>query len=390
MRRVILIILDGVGIGYLPDADKYNDVGSNTLGHLADYVGGFNLPNLETLGLGKIASLNGMSSDVVAKASFGKMQEVSAGKDSTTGHWEIAGLQLEKPFPTYPGGFPESIIKEFEKRTGRKTIGNIAASGTEIIKQLGEEHLNTGKIIVYTSADSVFQIAVNIDLIALEELYRYCEIAREILSGEHAVARVIARPFHGKNASEFERTKDRKDFSLQPFAATIHQNIMKNGIPTVGIGKINDLYARFGIQKSVYTKTNDQGMDAILDEVNQSGPAFIMANLVDFDMLWGHRNDPDGFYQGLISFDNWLPELQKNLREEDLVMLTADHGNDPLYPGTDHTREYVPLLVFGEQFSENNNLGIRNTFADIQATIAEYMGVESTGTGISFLNQIFN
>lgn len=390
MKRVILIILDGVGIGYLPDAVKYNDEGSNTLGHIADYAGGLDLPNLEALGLGKIDDLNGMRNDVVAKASFGKMQEVSAGKDSTTGHWEIAGLQLEKPFPTYPDGFPDSIIKEFEKQTGRQTIGNIPASGTEIIKQLGEEHLNTGKIIVYTSADSVFQIAVNIDLIPLEELYEYCKIARGILSGEHAVARVIARPFRGKNVSEFERTKDRKDFSLQPFTATLHQNIITKGIPTVGIGKINDLYARYGIQKSINTKTNEQGMAAILDEMKHPGPAFIMANLVDFDMLWGHRNDPDGFYQALKTFDRWIPELERNLREDDLVMLTADHGNDPLFPGTDHTREYVPLLVFGKKVLGNQNLGIRSTFADIQATIAEYMAVESTGKGTSFLNQIFN
>jgi phosphopentomutase len=282
------------------------------------------------------------------------------------------------------------VIREFEEKTGRKILGNISASGTEIIKQLGEEHLRTGKIIVYTSADSVFQIAVNVDLIPLEELYQYCKIAREILKGKHAVARVIARPFTGTNADNFVRTKDRKDFSVQPFADTLHQNILKAGYSTVGIGKINDLYARFGIKKSIYTKTNQEGMNAIMQEIKNNESAFIMANLVDFDMLWGHRNDPEGFYNGLKAFDQWLPGLLNQLTDDDILMLTADHGNDPLYPGTDHTREYVPLLVFGKKLKNDQNLGIRQTFADIQATIAEYFNVVSTGKGTSFLNKLLN
>lgn len=390
MKRAVLIILDGVGIGFLPDAAKYGDEGSNTLGHIAEHVGGLELPNLEQMGLGKIEALKGLNSQIKASANFGKMQEVSAGKDSTTGHWEIAGLQLEQPFPTYSEGFPDDVIRQFEEKTGREVIGNFAASGTEIIKQLGEEHLRTGKIIVYTSADSVFQIAVNVDIIPLEELYGYCRIARDILRGEHAVARVIARPFKGTNADNFERTKDRKDFSVQPFADTLHQNIKNAGYPTIGIGKINDLYARFGISKSIYTKSNKEGMDAILREINDNKSAFVMANLVDFDMLWGHRNDPAGFYQGLKAFDIWLPELLNQLATDDLLILTADHGNDPLFPGTDHTREYVPLIVYGKDLKADQDLGIRQTFADVQATIAEYFEVVSTGKGTSFLNTVLN
>lgn len=389
MKRVVLIILDGVGIGYLPDAEAYGDTGSNTLVHIAEHVNGFNLPNLEKFGLGKIEAIQGLRADLETSANFGKMIEKSAGKDSTTGHWEIAGLYVEEPFPTYPDGFPDEVISAFEKATGTDVIGNIPASGTEIIKQLGEEHLITGKIIVYTSADSVFQIAVNTDEIPLEKLYSYCKQARELLVGQHAVARVIARPFSGTKADNFVRTKDRKDYSLAPFGNTLHKNLQDAGIETVGIGKINDLYNCYGISRSIYTKSNDQGMKAISDILDETTTdTFIMANLVDFDALWGHRNDPVGFYRGLQEFDEWLPTLTDKLHQDDILILTADHGNDPTFPGTDHTREYVPLLVYGPGLLKGQNLGTCETFSDIQATVAEYFKTESTGVGVSFLNKV--
>lgn len=385
MKRAIVIIIDGVGIGELPDADQYGDRGSDTLGNIAKAVGGLDLPTMERLGLGKIKPLAGLSAELSAEGNYGKMAEVSAGKDSTTGHWEIAGLISRKPFPTYPNGFPKEIIEEFTRRTGLEVLGNKAASGTEIIKELGEEHLKTGKPIVYTSADSVFQIAAHDDVIPLKKLYEICEIARDMLKGEHAVARVIARPFVGTSAENFVRTKYRKDYSLVPFGKTLHQNLKDAGWPTVGIGKINDLYALSGIQKSIYTKTNPEGMAAIRAELKETLSGLIMANLVDFDMLYGHRNNVQGFYQALQEFDRWLPALLKDLEKEDILLITADHGNDPTTPSTDHSREYVPLLVYGKRLKADVNLGIRKTFADLQATLAEYFNVPSTGVGESFL-----
>lgn len=388
LKRAIVVIIDGVGIGELPDAAKYGDNGSNTLGNLAKAVGGLQLPNLEKLGLGKIEPILGLDGNLEAEGNYGKMAEVSPGKDSTTGHWELAGVLLSHPFPTYPKGFPDEIIREFTRLTGLEVLGNKAASGTEIIKELGEEHVRTGKPIVYTSADSVFQIAAHEEVIPREKLYELCRTARKMLQGKHAVARVIARPFVGHSAEDFTRTKYRKDFSLPPPAPTLHQILQREGIPTVGIGKINDLYALAGIQKSVYTKTNSEGMQAILKELDETITGFIMANLVDFDMLWGHRNNPDGFYQGLRAFDNWLPEFREKLSQEDLVIITADHGNDPTTPSTDHSREYVPVLAFGPSFKKNRNLGTRKSFADMQATLAEFFGVEGTGKGTSFLDLI--
>jgi phosphopentomutase len=387
-KRVIVIVIDGVGIGEMPDADKYGDRGSNTLANLARAVGGLDLPNLEQLGLGNIESIDGLKNNVIAKACYGKMTEVSPGKDSTTGHWELAGLILDKPFPTYPNGFPPEIIREFTKRTQLDILGNYAASGTEILKDLGEEHIRTGKPIVYTSADSVFQIAAHEDIIPLKRLYEICKIARDILSGNHAVARVIARPFMGKSKNTFQRTKYRRDFSLKPFNKTLHQILQDNDIFTVGIGKINDLYAVAGIQKSLHTKSNEEGMSAIISELEETQSGLIMANLVDFDMLWGHRNDPKGFYNGLKKFDEWLANLFKVLNDNDLVMITADHGNDPTTPSTDHSREYVPILVFGGNFKNNVDLGVRSSFADLQATLTEYFEVPSTGNGKSFLEMI--
>ena len=385
-KRAIVIIIDGVGIGEMPDASNYGDQGSHTLANLASAVGGLHLPRLEKMGLGKIESINGLNSSLKALASYGKMAEMSKGKDSTTGHWELAGLIVDRPFPTYPDGFPPEVMNEFERKINRGTLGNIPASGTEIIKELGEEHIRTGKPIVYTSADSVFQIAAHEVIIPVEELYNMCMIAREMLTGKHAVARVIARPFNGNNANDFTRTKYRKDFSLKPFGKIMHQIFQDSGIKTVAIGKINDLYALTGIEKSTHTKTNTEGMAALLKELDETKSGFIMANLVDFDMLWGHRNDPAGFYQGLKEFDQWLPTFIDKLSEEDLLIITADHGNDPTTVSTDHSREYVPILIYSQGMKSDQNIGTRDTFADLQATLAEYFNVPSTGVGKSFLN----
>jgi len=388
-KRAIVIILDGAGIGELPDANLYGDEGSDTLVNLAKKVGGLNLPTLAKLGLGCIRSVKGLSCPEEPIGSFGKLAETSPGKDSTTGHWELGGIVLDKPFPTYPNGFPTEILEEFTKRTGYGVIGNIAASGTEIIKELGEEHLETGKTIIYTSADSVFQIAANESVIPLEELYRICEISREILVGEHEVARVIARPFVGTNKENFTRTKYRKDFSLKPFSNTILKTLNNNDIPTIAIGKINDLYAYEGISETVITKTNEEGMIALSESLSKYDSGFIMANLVDFDMLWGHRNDCEGFKKGLEIFDVWLEQFISQLDENDLLILTADHGNDPTTPSTDHSREYVPVLTFGHLCKSGVNLGVRKTFADLPATLAEYFSVPKTKFGESFLSLIF-
>ncbi|HES59444.1 MAG: phosphopentomutase [Calditrichaceae bacterium] len=385
-KRAIVIIIDGVGVGEMPDASNYGDQGSHTLANMAAVVGGLHLPNLEKMGLGKIAPIQGLNGSLKALANYGKMAEKSKGKDSTTGHWELAGLIVNHPFPTYPEGFPKEVISQFERKIGRETLGNKPASGTEIIKELGEEHIKTGKPIVYTSADSVFQIAAHEEVIPLNELYDMCEIARKMLTGKHAVARVIARPFIGNTASDFSRTKYRKDFSLKPFGKIMHQIFQDNEIATVAIGKINDLYAFTGITKSTHTKTNTEGMSALLEELDETESGFIMANLVDFDMLWGHRNDPTGFYEGLKAFDQWLPLFIEKLNENDLLIITADHGNDPTTISTDHSREYVPVLAYGPGLKSDQNIGTRDTFADLQATLAEYFTVPSTGAGKSFLN----
>jgi len=390
MKRAIVIILDGAGIGELPDADIYGDVGSDTLVNLAKKVGGLNIPNLGKLGLGCIRPIKGVSCYDEPMGSYGKMAEVSPGKDSTTGHWELGGLVLNEPFPTYPNGFPDDVIQEFTKQSGYGVIGNKAASGTEIIKELGEEHLETGKMIVYTSADSVFQIAANDKVISLEELYRICEISRKILKGKHEVARIIARPFTGTNKENFVRTKYRKDFSLKPTGKTILTILKENNIPTVAIGKINDLYAHEGISESIFTKSNEEGMNALTESLTKYKNGYIMANLVDFDMLWGHRNDTVGFKRGLEKFDVWLADFIKNLNENDLLILTADHGNDPTTPSTDHSREYVPILCYGHLFKSGVNLGVRKTFADLNASLAEYFGVPKTKHGESFMSLINN
>jgi phosphopentomutase len=384
VKRIFFIVLDGCGIGEMPDSKLYNDKGSNTLGNLAKAVSGMQLPALERLGLGKIAPIDGLKPDVRAVGSYGKMAEASPGKDSTTGHWELAGIILDNPFPVYPEGFPEELIGEFKNRTGLEVLGNKAASGTEIIKELGPEHLRTGKPIVYTSADSVFQIAAHDDVIPLKELYALCHKARSMLTGEHAVARVIARPFIGHSPEDFTRTKYRKDFSLKPESKTFLEILQENDIPTYGIGKIYDLYGGIGLGKSVSTKQNSEGMKALMEAVVDFPEGLIMANLVDFDMLWGHRNNTEGFYVGLKEFDCWLTEFLEELTHSDILIVTADHGNDPTTPSTDHSREYVPVLVYGRNIKADKNIGTRKTFADIQATMADACNVSSTGAGSSF------
>ena len=390
MKRAFVIILDGVGVGELPDAARYGDEGSDTLGNLSRAVNGLFLPSLEKMGLGCIHTIQGVECNEHAQASYGKMAECSPGKDSTTGHWELAGLILDQPFPTYPNGFPQDIIDYFRSKSGYDIIGNYPASGTEIIKELGAEHIESGKLIVYTSADSVFQIAAHEKIISLDELYRICEIAREILTDQHAVARVIARPFTGKDSTDFTRTKYRRDFSLKPTGDTILKRCQKNGIRTVGIGKINDLYAHDGIDLDIPTKTNHDGMAAMDMVIKESQNGLIMTNLVDFDMLWGHRNDSAGFQRDLEIFDIWLGKFIEELYPDDLLIITADHGNDPTTPSTDHSREYVPLLCFGHQISGGINLGIRNTFADLAATLGEFFEIQPAEGGKSFLQLAWN
>jgi phosphopentomutase len=383
--RAIVIIIDGVGVGELPDAAKYGDIGSDTLGNLANSVNGLNLPSLASLGLGCVHKISGVKCPGFPSGSFGKMAEKSAGKDSTTGHWELAGLILNKPFPTYPNGFPEKVIQKFIMKTGYEILGNYAASGTEIIKELGEEHLKSDRLIIYTSADSVFQIAAHENVISLEKLYKVCQISRNILQGEHAVARVIARPFNGNSRHDFKRTIHRKDYSLKPTGKTIFRMLQEQKITTVGIGKINDLYAYDGIDISINTKSNREGMAALMNALERFSDGLIMANLVDFDMLWGHRNDSEGFKQDLEAFDIWLSEFMIKLNKEDILLITSDHGNDPTTPGTDHSREYVPLLVFGHAVKAGVNIGVRKTFADLHATLAEYFSVQQGPCGESFL-----
>ncbi len=387
IKKIILIVLDACGIGELPDADQYGDEGSDTLGNTALLVGGLNLPNMASLGLGKVHDIKGVPSYIDAIGCYGKMAELSVGKDSTTGHWELMGLVCEKPFPVYPNGFPKEIIDKFTELTGYEIIGNKPASGTEIIKELGEEHMKTGKLIVYTSADSVFQIAAHEDIIPVEELYRVCRIAREMLKGENAVGRVIARPFVGQPGS-FTRTPNRHDFSLKPPERTVLDYLCERDFPVISIGKIYDLFAGEGICEALAAKNNREIMETIRDSIEKYQKGLIFANLVDFDMLWGHRNNYEAFAEGLEEFDNFLPQIMDKLGEEDLMIITADHGCDPTTPSTDHSREYVPLLVYGKSIRQGVNLGIRKTFSDVGATISEIFEAERPVWGKSFYEEI--
>jgi phosphopentomutase len=388
IRRVTLIVLDSVGCGDAPDAGDYGDQDANTLRNISRAVGGLQLPNMGRLGLGNLTEIVGTPPVVAAEGAFGRLTEVSAGKDTTTGHWELSGVILERPFPVYPNGFPGDLMAEFELRIGRRTLGNYPASGTEIIQRLGAEHLRTGQPIVYTSADSVFQIACHEEIIPVDELYRFCHVARDLLEGEHAVGRVIARPFTGGPGS-FARTERRKDFSLEPLVETILDAVKAGGLDVMGVGKIEDIFAHRGLTMSQHTGNNMAGIDAVLEFLATDARGLIFANLVDFDSLYGHRNDPQGYAAALEAFDARLPEIVSNLREDDLLMITADHGNDPTTMGTDHSRERVPIMVVGHHVKPNVDLGTRSSFADVAATIAELLQTSWNGPGTSFASKLW-
>jgi phosphopentomutase len=389
LAQAIVIVLDGLGVGALPDAGKYGDSGSDTLGNMSRAVGGLALPVLQKLGLGNIHTIAGVPPVPAPVAGHGRMCEQSAGKDSTTGHWELMGLLTARPFPTYPDGFPPEVLQSFRDATGYDVLGNVAASGTEIIQRLGDEHVATGKLIVYTSADSVFQIAAHEEIVPLAELYRVCEIARKLLVPPHEVSRVIARPFAGRSGS-YARTPNRRDYSVVPPPGLLLPQLAARGVRVVAVGKIRDLYAGQGIDEGHHSKNNAEGM-ATLQELYEHGGqqrALFLLNLVDFDMLWGHRNDPHGMAAGLERFDAWLGGFLTRLRPGDLLMITADHGNDPTTPSTDHSREYVPLLVCARDLKLGPDLGTRRTFADLAVTLADFFGAPRPGLGESFWPRI--
>lgn len=388
-NKIIFIVLDGVGIGELPDAADYGDRGTNTLGNIARAVGGLKLPNLTRLGLGNISELYGVRREASASGCYGKMAERSKGKDSTTGHWEIAGIITEKQFPLYPNGFPKNLLDAFIAVTGCKGyLGNKPASGTEIIKELGDEHVRTGFPIVYTSGDSVFQIAAHQDVISVEQLYDICKKTREqVVIGEHRVGRVIARPFIG-TSGKYTRTPNRRDYAVEPPSQTVLDALSENRIDTVAIGKIDDLFTGRGLREKIHTTSNAHGIEEIIKQGKKMSSGFLMANLVDFDMLFGHRQDAKGFARALEEFDAALPEIQNILADEDMLMLTADHGNDPTDQSTDHSREYVPVLCFSKTGKRNVNIGTRSSFADAGKTVAEFFGVAAPIAGESFLSLV--
>jgi phosphopentomutase len=377
------MVLDSCGIGALPDAAHYGDEGSNTFVNTAAAVGGLSLPHMQRLGLGNIAPILGVPATKQPAGAYGKMAELSVGKDSTNGHWELMGVVMDRELPVYPDGFPSDLMRAFESRIGRKTLGNKPASGTVIIEELGAEHLRTGYPIVYTSADSVFQIAAHDDLIPLEELYWMCETARELLHGEHAVGRVIARPFVGQLGT-FQRTADRKDFSLKPPAPTVLDAAQAAGVDVLGVGKIDYLYANQGVTECIHVQHNDEGISRTIELTKGGRKGIILANLGDFDTLFGHRNNPEGFADALQAFDRRLPEIQVAMRPGDVAFITADHGCDPTTTSTDHSREYVPLLVWGAAIKAGVNLGVRDTFADLGATVAHLLGLAPPQVGESF------
>jgi phosphopentomutase len=391
IKRVIIIVLDGCGVGELPDAADYGDAGSNTLGNLSRAIpGGLALPNLERLGLGNITPLAGVKAVPNATGCWGKNLELSHGKDSTSGHWEIAGLVVDKPFPTFPNGFPPEILDPFRKMIGRDILANTVASGTEIIKQYGEQHQRTGFPIIYTSADSVFQIACHEGTVPLETLYDWCRMARGLLAGPHAVGRVIARPFTGSPGSYQRVGGHRHDFSVPPSGPTMLDRLKDSGRQVIGLGKIHDLYAGQGLTENVHTDDNRDGMARLIETLSRLEHGLLMMNLVEFDMTWGHRNDTAGFAGGLSEFDAWLPSLLGRMTAGDLLLLTADHGNDPTTPSTDHSREHTPLLACGPGIRSGVDLGTRGSFADIAATVAEIFSLRGIEHGESFLPQITN
>lgn len=383
MKRAIIIVLDAVGIGELPDAAAYGDTGSNTLMNIKRAVPDLKLENMCELGLGLIEGENLYDKPKKLKGLYGKMAEHSAGKDTTTGHWELSGIWLDKPFPTYPKGFPADVIERFEAAIGRKVLANYPASGTVIINELGDEHIKTGYPIVYTSADSVFQIAAHEDVIPVEQLYKMCQAARDILTGEHGVGRVIARPFTGKSGN-YTRTARRKDFSLLPVAPTLLDFVKNAGMQVAAVGKIEDIFCLQGITKTVHTTNNADGIDQTIRFIKEESDGLIFTNLVDTDMIYGHRNDVKGFAAALEYFDGRLPQIQAAMTDDDILFITADHGCDPTTPSTDHSREYVFLLGYGKNL-RTGSIGVRSTYADLAATIAEYLGVAADIHGKSFL-----
>jgi phosphopentomutase len=387
-KRVFIVVMDSVGIGEAPDAAQFDDVGSDTLGHIADRMNGLNMPNIGKLGLSNIREIKGITKAHTPMAHYGKMQEASNGKDTMTGHWELMGLHIEHPFKTFPEGFPPDLIEELESKTGRKIIGNKPASGTEILDELGQEHVETGALIVYTSADSVLQIAAHEDIVPIEELYNICKIARELtLDEKYMVGRIIARPFIGEQ-NNWKRTSNRHDYALKPFGRTVMNELKDNNYDVIAIGKISDIYDNEGVTKSLRTISNMDGMDKLVQSLKMDFTGISFLNLVDFDALYGHRRDPEGYGKALEEFDERLPEVFENLKDDDLLLITADHGNDPTHHGTDHTREYVPLLAYHKGINKGNNLGILSTFADLGATVAENFNVKSPSLGKSFLANI--
>lgn len=388
-KRIHVIVMDSVGIGEAPDAAEFDDVGADTLGHIAKSRGGLNLPNMARLGLSHIREIDGVERTEHPLAYYGKMQEASRGKDTMTGHWEIMGLYIDTPFRVFPDGFPDELITRIESKTGRKVIGNKPASGTEIMAELGEEQMKTGALIVYTSADSVLQIAAHEEIIPLEELYEICEFCREITRDDpYMLGRIIARPFVGEPGS-FTRTANRHDYALKPFGRTTMNELKDQGYDVIALGKISDIYDGEGITKAIRTKSNQDGMDKLVETLDESFNGISFLNLVDFDALYGHRRDPHGYAEALEAFDARLPEVLDKLSDDDLLIITADHGNDPTYKGTDHTREYVPLLVYSPRFVNGGApLALRQTFADIGASIADNFKIQMPAYGTSFLQEL--
>ncbi|ASK63284.1 phosphopentomutase [Virgibacillus phasianinus] len=387
-KRVFLIVMDSVGIGEAPDAERFNDTGADTLGHIAERMDGLHMPNMEKLGLSNIRQIKGIDRQENPGAHYTKMQEASNGKDTMTGHWEIMGLRIEQPFQTFPDGFPAELIQELETKSGRKIIGNKPASGTEILEELGKEHMDTGALIVYTSADSVLQIAAHEEIIPLEEQYRICEIARELtLDEKYMVGRVIARPFVGIPGA-FERTSNRHDYALKPFGHTVMNELKDTNHDVIALGKISDIYDGEGVTEAIRTADNEDGMTKLAESMNKDFHGISFLNLVDFDAKYGHRRDPKGYGKALEAYDARLPEVLAKLNDDDLLLITADHGNDPVHSGTDHTREYVPLLAYHKNIEYGKHIAERDTFADIGATIAENFKITMPEHGTSFLKEI--
>lgn len=388
-KRIHVIVMDSVGIGALPDADKFNDVGTNTLLHISQEKHGLNLPNLGRMGLSNISKLEGVDIATKPLGFYSKMQEASCGKDTMTGHWEMMGLYIDKPFQVFPNGFPDDLIKQIEDFSGRKIIGNCPASGTEIIAQYGERQMKTGELIVYTSADSVLQIAAHEEIIPLEELYRICQFCRDITrEGKYQLGRIIARPYIGTCKDDFTRTANRHDYALKPFGKTVMNSLQDANLDSIAIGKIRDIFDGEGVTKAIRTVSNMDGMDKFIQILSEDFTGLSFTNLVDFDAKFGHRRDPIGYGDALEEFDARLNEVFAKMHDEDLLLITADHGNDPTYKGTDHTREYVPLLIYSKQLKNYGSLPIRKTFADLGATIADNFSIEMPQHGQSFLNDL--